>query len=74
MPTVERDISIGEAGDVSIGDLHKRCRRKIEMSPGVQSRDDTPVWREPEEREFACIPAVKLSSGILIGSLGLELG
>jgi hypothetical protein len=23
MPTVERDISIGEAGDVSIGDLHK---------------------------------------------------
>jgi hypothetical protein len=23
MPIVERDISIGEAGDVSIGDLHK---------------------------------------------------
>src|SRR6266568_6606293 len=23
MPTVERDISIGEAGDVSIGDLHQ---------------------------------------------------
>jgi hypothetical protein len=40
------------------------CRRKIEMSPGVQSRDDTPRWPEPEEREFACIPAVKLSSAI----------
>ena len=23
MPTVERDISIGEAGEVSIGDLHQ---------------------------------------------------
>jgi len=25
MPTVERDISIGEAGDVSIGDLHVKA-------------------------------------------------
>jgi hypothetical protein len=40
------------------------CRRKIEMSPGVQSRDDTPRWRGHEERECACIPAVKLSSVI----------
>jgi hypothetical protein len=24
MPTVERDISIGETGDVSIGDLHNQ--------------------------------------------------
>jgi hypothetical protein len=24
-----------------------RCRRKIEMSPGVQSRDDTPVGESP---------------------------
>jgi hypothetical protein len=31
------------------------CRRKIEMSPGVQSRDDIPVGKA-EEREFACIP------------------
>jgi hypothetical protein len=35
------------------------CRRKIEMSPGVQSRDDIPVWAE--EREFACIPQLQKS-------------
>jgi len=26
MPTAERDISVGEAGDVSIGDLHVKSR------------------------------------------------
>ena len=30
------------------------CRRKIEMSLGVQSRGDIPVW--PRSVEFACIP------------------
>jgi hypothetical protein len=24
---------------------YKRCRRKVEMSPGAQSRNDTPGWR-----------------------------
>ena len=34
-----------------------RCRRKIEMSPGVQSRDDTPVGDGHEEGDLDCIPA-----------------
>jgi hypothetical protein len=42
------------------------CRRKIEMSPGVQSRDDIPVWPRS-----ASLPASR--SGVeqrnLIGSL-----
>jgi hypothetical protein len=29
MPTVERDISIGEAGDVSIGDLHEKAAESV---------------------------------------------
>jgi len=29
MPIVERDISIGEAGDVSIGDLHEVAGQKF---------------------------------------------
>ena len=33
--------SIVQRGVISIWRLHK-CRRKIEMTPGVQSRDDTP--------------------------------
>jgi hypothetical protein len=37
-----------------INPIGAKCRRKIEMSPGVQSRDDIP--RLAEEREFACIP------------------
>jgi nickel/cobalt exporter len=27
------------------GDVTDACRRKIEVSPGAQSRDDTPGWR-----------------------------
>jgi len=38
------------------------CRRKIEMSPGAQSRDDTPVGDGHDERNLDCIRAVKLSS------------
>jgi peptide/nickel transport system substrate-binding protein len=30
MPTVERDISIGEVGDVSIGDLHRALVWEVE--------------------------------------------
>src|SRR6202022_4941577 len=37
------------------------CRRKIEMSPGAQSRDDTPVGDGAEERAGLHL-AVRLSS------------
>ena len=34
MPTVARDMSIGEAGDVSIGDLHKNgAYRRLWKTP-----------------------------------------
>jgi hypothetical protein len=42
--------------------LSVRCRRKIEMSSGAQSRDDTPEGDGDEERGLDCIPAVRLSS------------
>jgi hypothetical protein len=45
---------IDEQPSAEVVQLHPACRRKIEMSPGVQSRDDIP--RLAEEREFACIP------------------
>ena len=39
-----------------------RCRRKIEMSLGVQSRDDTRVPDGHEERDLGCIFSGELSS------------
>jgi hypothetical protein len=38
------------------------CRRKIEMSLGVQSRDDARVPDGHEERDLDCISAGELSS------------
>jgi hypothetical protein len=38
------------------------CRRKMEMSPGVQSRDDTRVPDGHEQRDSDCISAGELSS------------
>ena len=31
------------------------CRRKIEMTPGAQSRDDTPVGGGDDERDLDCV-------------------
>jgi hypothetical protein len=42
-----------------------RCRRKIEMTPGAQSRDDTRVGGGHDERDLDCIPAVRLSSDLI---------
>jgi hypothetical protein len=42
-----------------------KCRRKIEMSPGAQSRDDTRVGGGHDERDLDCIPAVRLSSDLI---------
>ena len=51
-------IGDGVAGlnEASADDL-PGCRRKIEMSPGVQSRDDTRVPDEHEERDLDGISA-----------------
>jgi hypothetical protein len=50
------------------------CRRKIEMSPGVQSRDDTRVPDGHEERDLDCISAGELSSAFgLPRWIGIEL-
>ena len=38
------------------------CRRKMEMSPSVQSRDDTRVPDGHEQRDSDCISAGELSS------------
>jgi UDP-glucose 4-epimerase len=60
---VERAFSShGIESVVHAGALHKPdiarypCRRKIEMAPGAQSRDDTPVGDGTEERDLGCIP------------------
>ena len=42
--------------------LRQGCWRKIEMSPGAQSRDDTAVGGGHDERDLECILAVRLSS------------
>ena len=34
---------------------HSECQRKIEMSPGAQSRDDTPVGGGRDEGDLNCI-------------------
>src|SRR6266849_4295773 len=44
-------LSIGGCADV-IRSPYLYCRRKIEMSPGAQSRDDTPVGDGNEERDL----------------------
>jgi hypothetical protein len=31
------------------------CRRKIEMTPGAQSRDDTPLATNARARDLNCI-------------------
>ena len=50
------------------------CRRNIEMSPGVQSRDDTRVPDGHEERDLDCISAGELSSAFgLPRWVGIEL-
>jgi hypothetical protein len=36
--------------------VYTACRRKIEMSPGVQSRDDTPVGGGHDQRDIASEP------------------
>ena len=33
----------------------KICRRKIEMTPGAQSRDDTPLATNARARDLNCI-------------------
>jgi hypothetical protein len=38
----ESDVSNWQRGDILIG-RYSVCRRKIEMTPGAQSRDDTQV-------------------------------
>ena len=54
--------------------IQGRCRRKIEMSPGVQSRDDTRVPDGHEERDLDCISAGELSSAFgLPRWIGIEL-
>jgi hypothetical protein len=45
--------------------MDKACRRKIEMTPGAQSRDDTRVGGGHDERDLDCIPAVRLSSDLI---------
>jgi len=35
--------------------IYIRCQRKIEMSPGAQSRDDTPVGGGRDEGDLNCI-------------------
>jgi hypothetical protein len=44
--------------------IYKACRRKIEMTPGAQSRDDTPVGGGHDERGLNCIAAVKVEQRI----------
>ena len=34
---------------------HMTCRRKIEMTPGAQSRDDTPGGGGHDERDLDCV-------------------
>src|ERR1700739_2818998 len=36
------------------------CRRKVEMSPVAQSRNDTPIGDGHDEHDLDCIPAVKV--------------
>src|SRR5580700_710618 len=43
----------------------ERCRRKIEMTPGAQSGDDTRVGGGHDERDLDCLPAVRLSSDLI---------
>jgi MFS superfamily sulfate permease-like transporter len=40
------------------------CRRKVEMSPVAQSRNDTPVGDGHDEHDLDCIPAVKVEQRI----------
>jgi NAD-dependent dihydropyrimidine dehydrogenase PreA subunit len=59
MPTDERDISIGEAGDVSIGDLHTVvvqqdiCNGCGYCVPACPSASSTLVWRAKKSRSLA---------------------
>ena len=41
-------------GDAAV-DMVISCQRKIEMSPGAQSRDDTPVGGGRDEGDLNCI-------------------
>jgi hypothetical protein len=54
-------LSAGEAGEVSPSVAYTPCRRKIEMTAGTQSRDDTPVGNEQAEHDLYYVPAKKLS-------------
>ena len=68
-------IGDGVAGlnEASADDL-PGCRRKIEMSLGVQSRDDTRGRDGHEERDLDCISAGELSSAFgLPRRVGIEL-
>jgi hypothetical protein len=40
------------------------CRRKVEMSPVAQSRNDTPIGDGHDEHDLDCIPAVKVEQRI----------
>jgi hypothetical protein len=66
MPTVERDISIGEASDVSIGDLHRRtrCRVILEKKFSTALSQDAEVgvkwnvqrgWRVSQASTLGCL-------------------
>ena len=50
-----QDVVVSKKGRLS-------CRRKIETTPGAQSRDDPRVGGAHDERDLDCIPAAKLSS------------
>src|SRR6202035_3593389 len=57
-----------------VSSAYMQCRRNIEMSPGVQSRDDTRVPDGHEERDLDCISAGELSSTFgLPRWIGIEL-
>jgi len=45
-------------------DLLMECRRKVEMSPVAQSRNDTLVGAGHDEHDLDCIPAVKVEQRI----------
>jgi len=40
------------------------CRRKVEMSPVAQSRNDAPIGDGHDEPDLGCIPAVKVEQRI----------
>jgi len=52
-----RDLATGEIATTDRWPVfHAYCRRKIEMTPGAQSRDDTPVGGRDDQRDTASEP------------------